>query len=143
MLGAPIEVVKHPLAVAFLVVVLALIGVFLNFGEHGVDQSGQFVGGGGDGAMVKSMLELSHRKLAPSADWLERMAAAASFKTCAARLAQCLVLPLMTLLPIILVPEHTALQVALGEDAQPFVGDRCSLDAATSPYLPIMAGAAH
>ena len=65
---APIEVVKHPLAVAFLVVVLTLVGVFLAFGEHGVDQSRQFVGGGGDGARVKSMRERSRRKYAPSAD---------------------------------------------------------------------------
>ena len=70
LLGSPIEVVQYPLAVALVVVVLALIGVFLAFGEHGVDQSGQFVGGGGDGAMVKSMRELKRRKYAPSADWL-------------------------------------------------------------------------
>ena len=49
LLGAPVEVVRHPLAVALLLVVLALIGVFLAFGEHGVDESGQFVSCGGDG----------------------------------------------------------------------------------------------
>ena len=85
MLGAPIEGVQHALAVALLAVVLALVGVFLTFGEHGVDQSGQFVGGGGDGARVKSMRELKRRKYAPSADWLERKAAAAGFKACLAR----------------------------------------------------------
>ena len=87
MLCAPVEVEQHPLAVALLVVVLALIGVFLAFGEHGVDQSGQFMsgGGGGDGARAKSMRELKRRKYAPSADWLERKAAAAGFKACLAR----------------------------------------------------------
>ena len=49
MLSAPVEVVKHPLAVAFLVVVLALVGVFLAFGEDGVYGSGQFMNGGSDG----------------------------------------------------------------------------------------------
>ena len=93
LLGAAVEVMQHPLAVALLAVVLA-------FGEHGVDQSGQIMSGGGDGAMVKSMRELSRRKYAPSADWLERNAAAANFKACAARLAQCLVLALRTLPPV-------------------------------------------
>ena len=102
LLGAPIEVVQHPLAVVLLVVVLALVGVFLTVGEHGADQSGQFMSGGGDGARAKSMPELKRRKYAPSADWLERRAAAANFKACAARLGQCLVLPLSTLPPVIL-----------------------------------------
>ena len=88
---------QHPLAVALLAVVLALVGVFLAFVEQGVDQSGQIMSGGGDGAMVKSMRELSRRKYAPSADRLERNAAAANFKARAARLAQSLVLPLTTL----------------------------------------------
>ena len=85
MLGAPIEVAQYPLAVALVVVVLALIGVFLAFGEHGVYEADQFMSGGGDGAMVKSMRELKRRKYAPSADWLECNAAAANFKACVAR----------------------------------------------------------
>lgn len=49
LLGAPGEVVDHALAVTLLEVVLALIGVLLPLGEHGVDEAGEFVGGGGDG----------------------------------------------------------------------------------------------
>ena len=71
---------QYPLVVALLVVVLALIGVFLVFGEHGVYESDQFMSGGGDGARAKSMRELKRRKYAPCVDWLERRAAAASFK---------------------------------------------------------------
>ena len=43
------EVMKHALAMAFFVVILALIGVFGASGKHGVDQAREFVGGGGDG----------------------------------------------------------------------------------------------
>ena len=39
------ELPQDSLAVAFLIVVLALIGVFLALGQHGVDQPRQIVGG--------------------------------------------------------------------------------------------------
>jgi hypothetical protein len=51
-------------------------------------------------------------KYAPSADWLLRSAAAANLSACAARLAQGLVLPLITLPPAILVPGHSPSQLA-------------------------------
>ena len=40
---------QHALTRAFLVVVLTLIGVFLIFGQHRLDQPRQFVRGRGDG----------------------------------------------------------------------------------------------
>lgn len=49
------EVVQDPLAVAFLEVILPPVGVLLPVAEHGVDQAGQLVGSGGDGARAKSM----------------------------------------------------------------------------------------
>ena len=49
LLGASGEVVDHALAVTLLEIVLPLIGVLLPLGEHGVDEAGEFVGGGGDG----------------------------------------------------------------------------------------------
>ena len=68
--------------------------------------------------MGLSMRELSRRKYAPSADWLERRAAAANFKACAARFAQRLVLRLSTFPPVILVPgprsNHDAKYLSLG-----------------------------
>src|SRR5664279_1801696 len=51
-------------------------------------------------------------KYAPSADWLVRNAAAAIRKAWAARLATRLVLPLMTLPPVIFVPGHKPSQLA-------------------------------
>ena len=66
--GALIEVVQHPLAVALLAVILASSGVYVAFVEHGVDQPGQFISGGRDGARARSMRELSRRKYAPNAD---------------------------------------------------------------------------
>ena len=39
---------QHPFAVAFLVVVLALIGIFLALGEHRVDQPRELMGRSGD-----------------------------------------------------------------------------------------------
>src|SRR5487761_2274089 len=47
--GTAIEVVDDALAVTLLVVVLAPVDVFGSFGQHGVDEAGQFVGGGGNG----------------------------------------------------------------------------------------------
>ena len=56
--GAPGEVMHDSLAITFLVVVLALVGVFLwwqplplcyALGQHRVDQSCELVGGGRDG----------------------------------------------------------------------------------------------
>ena len=43
------EGMEHALTVVFLVVVLPLIGVFLAFGEHRIDQTRELVGGGRDG----------------------------------------------------------------------------------------------
>jgi len=43
------QLVDHALAIAFFEVVLAAVGVFLAFGQHGLDQSGEFVGSRGDG----------------------------------------------------------------------------------------------
>ena len=43
--GALGQVVEHALAVTFLVVSLALIGIRLALGQHGVDQARQFVRG--------------------------------------------------------------------------------------------------
>ena len=40
---------QYAFTVALLVVVLALVGVLLALGEHGVHEPGQLVGGGGDG----------------------------------------------------------------------------------------------
>lgn len=54
-LGLLGEVVQDALTVALLEVVLPLVGVFLAVGAHGVDQSGQLVGSGRDGARAKSM----------------------------------------------------------------------------------------
>jgi hypothetical protein len=45
--GTLAEAVENALAIPFLVVVLALIGVFLTLGEHGVAQPGEFVSGSG------------------------------------------------------------------------------------------------
>ena len=47
--GALGEVIHDSLAITFLVVVLALVGVFLALGQHRVDQSCELVGGGRDG----------------------------------------------------------------------------------------------
>ncbi len=44
--GAAGEVVEKTLAVAFLVVLLPRVHIRFTFGEHGVDQTGQFVGDG-------------------------------------------------------------------------------------------------
>ena len=41
--GALSELAQHPFAVALLLVVLALLGVFLALGEHGVNQPGELV----------------------------------------------------------------------------------------------------
>ena len=80
------EVMQDPLAVALLEVILPPVGVFLPVGEHGVDQSGQLMGSGRDG------LGFVHARahspvVAPSADWLERSAAAANRNAWAARLS--------------------------------------------------------
>ena len=40
---------QHAFTIALLVVVLALVGVLLALGEHGVDEPGQLVSSGGDG----------------------------------------------------------------------------------------------
>lgn len=71
---------QHALAISLLVVILALVGVLLALGQHRVDQPSQLVGGGGDGARVKSMREHILRKYAPSADLLLCSAAAARRK---------------------------------------------------------------
>lgn len=47
--GTLAEIVENALAIPFLVVVLALVGVFLALGEHGADQTNEFVGGSGHG----------------------------------------------------------------------------------------------
>ena len=46
--GALGQMMHDVLAIASLVVVLALIGIFLALGEHRVDQSRELVGRGGD-----------------------------------------------------------------------------------------------
>jgi len=58
------EVVQDALTVALLEVVLPPVGVLLAVGEHGVDQSGQFVGSGRDG------LGLVHLTL--NVNWTQR-----------------------------------------------------------------------
>src|SRR5437899_5664800 len=58
------------------------------------------------------MREHIRLKYAPSADLLVRSAAAARRRAWAARLAQRLVLPLITLPPVILVPGHKPIQLA-------------------------------
>src|SRR5580765_8396887 len=57
-------------------------------------------------ALGLSIREQSLLKYAPSADLLLRRAAAARRRACAARLTTRLVLPLITLPPVILVPGH-------------------------------------
>ena len=47
--GALRELAHDFFAVAFLKIVLALVGILLALGQHGVDQPGQLVGSGGDG----------------------------------------------------------------------------------------------
>lgn len=47
--GALSEISQDALAVTLLVVVLPLVGVFRALGEHGVDQPGELVRGGGHG----------------------------------------------------------------------------------------------
>ena len=47
--GALRQSSQHALAVAFFVVVLALVGVLLALGQHRVDHARELVGGGGDG----------------------------------------------------------------------------------------------
>lgn len=47
-LGALGQVMQYPLAVTLFKVVLSPIRVFLAFGQHGIDQSGQFVRSSGD-----------------------------------------------------------------------------------------------
>ena len=46
--GTLIELAQDPFTVAFLILVLALVGVFLALGQHGVDQPRQLVGRCGD-----------------------------------------------------------------------------------------------
>lgn len=48
-LGALGQVVQYPLAVTLFKVVLPPIRIFLAFGQRGIDQSGQFMRGSGDG----------------------------------------------------------------------------------------------
>ena len=48
-LGLLCQVVQDPLAVAFLKVILAPVGIFLAFGKHGIDQARELVCSGGDG----------------------------------------------------------------------------------------------
>lgn len=57
------------LAVAFLVVILALVGVFRAFCQHRVDQTGELVRGGGDGlgaikASAQAAVVSAERRLA-------------------------------------------------------------------------------
>lgn len=103
--GAQSELAHDPFAVSLFVAGLSLVGVFLALGQHRVDQPSQLAGGGGDGLGL-SILEHMRRKYTPSADWLVRNAAAARRIAWAARLAQRLVLLLMTLPPVILTPGH-------------------------------------
>lgn len=49
LLDPPGEVVKHALAVTYFEIVLPLIGVLPPFGEYGVDEAGDFLGGDGGG----------------------------------------------------------------------------------------------
>ncbi len=90
--GANGQAVQDPLAIFFLKIFLALVGV-----------SRASLWAAAVTALGLSMREHMRLKYAPSADWLVRNAAAASRKAWAARLAQRLVLPLITLPPVILV----------------------------------------
>ena len=45
--GAPFQVMQNPLSIAFLEVRLPSVHVLGALGQHGVDQAGQFMGGGG------------------------------------------------------------------------------------------------
>ena len=49
LVGALREVAQHPFAVSLLVVGLALVGVLLALGQHGVDEPSELVGSGSDG----------------------------------------------------------------------------------------------
>ena len=49
LLSALGQVAQHPFAIALFVVVLALVGVFLALGKHGVDEPRELVGRSGDG----------------------------------------------------------------------------------------------
>ena len=40
---------QHAFAISLFVVVLALVGVLLTLGQHDVDQTGEFMGGGSNG----------------------------------------------------------------------------------------------
>ncbi len=82
---------QDALSVPLLVVVMPLVGVPLALGQHRANQPRQLVGGGGDGAWVKSIREHRRRNQAPSADLLMRRAAAARRKACAALEHLCLV----------------------------------------------------
>jgi hypothetical protein len=74
-LARRLRVVQYPLAITLFKVVLSPVRVFLALGQHGVDQSGQFV-------------RRCRQTKRP------------------ARLAQRLVFPLITLPPVIWMPEH-------------------------------------
>lgn len=84
-------------AAALLEEVLTLIGELITFDHQGVEQSGELMGCSGHRARGKPLCEHILRKCAPSADWLERSAAAGSRRACATRLAHRWVLPLSNL----------------------------------------------
>lgn len=81
------------------------VGVFLAVGEHGEDQSGQLVDSGGDGpglvhAGTHATVVRTQRRLTRT------LGRCRQSRAWAARLALRLVLPSMTLPPVILVPGH-------------------------------------
>ena len=47
--GTLSQLSEYALAVAFFVIVLTSVGIFLVLGQHRIDQAGELMGGGGDG----------------------------------------------------------------------------------------------
>ena len=90
---------QRPLLISTFVVFRANIHVPLSVAQHGIDDAGQLVGGGGDG-LGRSRWAFFRRRKAPRALSERCSALAARRNAAAARLALGLVFELMTLPPV-------------------------------------------
>jgi len=109
--GALGEVARDAFAVALLEVVLPLVGIFLAFGQHRVDQPCQLVGRRGDGlGSVHARAHAPEIRAQGRFDATQR--GSGQPQSLVAWLTTRFVLPLITLPPVILVPGHRPSQLA-------------------------------